>query len=149
VVDRSFIRVKAMLIALDEEGTRHAVTRNPPTAENPHGYHRLIGGSVELGETHRDAIVREVHEEIGATIRDLSFLAAVESIFRIDGEVGHEVVFLYAGRLEPEPAATGDAVTETDGSTLPIVWRALDDTEESVPLYPDEAVPWVRHLADR
>lgn len=64
---------------------RHAVSVNPPTSENPAGYHRLIGGGVELGETHRDAIVREVDEELGATIRDLSLLTAVESIFHIDG----------------------------------------------------------------
>ena len=42
-----------------------------PSAENPQGYHRLIGGSVNLGEPHRDAIVREVDEELGATIRSL------------------------------------------------------------------------------
>jgi ADP-ribose pyrophosphatase YjhB (NUDIX family) len=147
VVDRSFIRVKAMLIAPNEGMTAHAVTLDPPTAENPLGYHRLVGGSVELGETHHDAIVREVDEELGATIRDLAFLAAVESIFRINGVTGHEIVFLYAGRLEPEPALTGAVVTETDGSTAPVVWRAFDDTQESLPVYPDAAVPWIRHLA--
>lgn len=55
-LDRSRIRVKAMLIAPNDAFTAHAVSLNPPTAENPNGYHRLIGGSVELGESHRDAI---------------------------------------------------------------------------------------------
>ena len=53
-VDRSIIRVKAMLLAPDGAGTSHAVSVNPPTAENPTGYHRLIGGGVELGETARE-----------------------------------------------------------------------------------------------
>lgn len=42
-VDRSSIRVKAMLLALDDGRTAHAVSLNPPTSEHPVGYHRLIG----------------------------------------------------------------------------------------------------------
>ena len=138
-----------MLIAPNDDFTRHAVTVNPPTDENPEGYHRLIGGSVDVGEPHRDAIVREVDEELGATIQDLVFLGAVENIFRIDGMLGHEIVFLYSGRLEPEPALVHATLTESDGSIVPVVWRPLDDASESVPLYPAEIVPWVHHLAAR
>lgn len=138
-----------MLIAPNDGFTRHAVSLHPPTRENPHGYHRLIGGGVDLGETHHDAIVREVDEELGATIHDLAFLAAVENIFRIDGVLGHEIVFLYSGRLAPQPAATDATLTESDGSTAPVVWRPCDDRDESLPLYPAGAVPWIRHLADR
>nr|WP_091739728.1 NUDIX domain-containing protein [Microbacterium azadirachtae] len=68
-VDRSHIRVKAMLIAPSVDGDRHLVSVNAPSRENPLGYHRLIGGSVELGETHREAIIREVDEELGAQPR--------------------------------------------------------------------------------
>ena len=146
-IDRSVIRVKAMLIAPNADLTAHAVSVNAPTAENPDGYHRLIGGSVELGETHRDAIVREVDEELGASIRDLTFLTTVENIFRIDGVLGHEIVFLYTGRLDPAPAAVGATLTEIDGTTIPVVWRPLDDRGESLPLYPGAVEPWVRNLA--
>jgi ADP-ribose pyrophosphatase YjhB (NUDIX family) len=148
-LDRSFIRVKAMLIAPNEDLTGHAVTLNPATDENPDGYHRLIGGGVEVGESHRDAILREVDEELGATIQDLAFVAAVENIFRIDGALGHEVVFLYSGRLEPQPAAENATLTESDGSIVQVVWRPFDDADEPLPLYPAEAVPWTRHLTDR
>lgn len=141
-IDRSFIRVKAMLIARNEAATAHAVSLHPPTAENPLGYHRLIGGGVELGESHRDAMRREVDEELGATIRDLTHLGAVESIFRIDGHLGHEVVFLYSGRLDPAPAPRGASLTESDGSVMPVVWRPIG-TDQSVPLYPLAAEPWI------
>lgn len=138
-----------MLIAPNGERTGHAVTLNPPTMENPAGFHRLIGGGVHLGETHRDAIVREVDEELGATILDLAFLAAVENIFRIDGVDGHEIVFLYSGRLQPQPAVSGATLTESDGSVVPVRWRPFADAGEALPLYPAAAVPWVRHVADR
>lgn len=99
-------------------------------------YHRLIGGTVELGETHIDAVRREVREELSATIHDLSYVAVVENIFRIDGEVGHEVVFVYTGRLDPEPVTEGATLTESDGTVVPVVWRSFDDDAEALPLYP-------------
>ncbi len=137
-----------MLVAPNEDLTAHAVSLNPATAENPDGYHRLVGGGVDLGETHRDAIVREVGEELGARIHDLAFLAPVENIFRIDGVLGHEIVFLYTGRLDPQPAVADATLTESDGSVVPVIWRPFDDADESVPLYPAGAVPWIRRLAD-
>lgn len=146
--DRSHIRVKAMIIAPNDDGTAHAVSLNRPTEEHPEGHHRLIGGGVELGETHRDAIVREVGEELGATVADLRFLSTVESIYRIDGVLGHEVVFLYTGRLDPPPAATGATLTEMDGSVVPVVWRPVDDRHEPLPLFPGAARAWVRGLVD-
>lgn len=142
-VDRSYIRVKAMLVAPNEGLTAHAVSLDPPTAENPDGYHRLIGGSVELGESHRDAIVREINEELGATIHDLRWLATVENIFRIDGTLGHEIVFLYSGRLDPLPAAENATLTESDGSVVPVVWRSFDEDAEPLPLYPAAARDWI------
>lgn len=147
--DRSHIRVKAMLVAPNEDFSAHVVSLNAPTAENPDGYHRLIGGSVEAGETHRDAIVREVAEELGATIRDLTYVTVVENIFRIDGILGHEIVFIYTGRLEPSPGPGGASLTETDGSIMPVLWRPVDDDRESVPLYPGSSPEWVRVLRDR
>lgn len=138
-----------MLVIPNGDLTAHAVSLNAPTQENPDGYHRLVGGGVELGEIHRDAIAREVNEELGATIHDLAFMATVENIFRIDGVLGHEVVFLYSGRLDPLPALRDATLTESDGSVVPVVWRPFDDARRSLPLYPVGATPWIRRLAER
>src|SRR3954451_6392706 len=147
-VDRLLIEVKAMLIAPNEDRTAHAVTLNPPTAENPHGYHRLIGGGVEFGEHHQHAIIRELAEEFGATVRGLTFLTAVENIFLINGTVGHEIVFLYCGRLHPPPAKLNATLTESDGTTVPVEWRSFCADEVSLPFYPGTAEEWVRRISD-
>jgi ADP-ribose pyrophosphatase YjhB (NUDIX family) len=136
-----------MLIAPNGDLSAHAVTVNPPTAENPRGYHRLIGGSVELGESHRTAIIREVDEELGAAIQDLAFLSTVENIFEIDGVTGHEIVFVYSGRLDPQPPLQNAVLTERDGTVVPIAWRSFLDADESLPLYPGEVAPWVQRVA--
>lgn len=143
-IDRSYIRVKAMLIAPHEDGARHLVSRNAPTSENPTGFHRLIGGSVELGETLQEAIVREVEEELGARILELTHLGVIENIFRYNGEPGHEIVALYSGKLDPAPADEGGTLTESDGSVVPVEWRAFDDADLAVPLYPAGASAWTR-----
>jgi ADP-ribose pyrophosphatase YjhB (NUDIX family) len=146
-VDGSVIRVTAMLIAPNDAGTAHAVSQNRPTVENPKGYHRLIGGGVRFGESHRNALLREVREELGAAVADLQFLGAVENVFQIDGVPGHEIVFLYRGRLDPPPAPAGATLTESDGGVLPVVWRPFDDVDEPLPLYPAAAVAVVRQVA--
>ena len=132
-----------MLIAPNADRSAHAVSLNAPTLENPDGYHRLIGGSVELGETHREAVVREVAEEVGSTIVDLTLLTTVENIFQMDGELGHEIVFVYAGHLDPAPAVSGATLTESSGEVFPVVWRPFSDEDEPVPLYPEAVLPWV------
>lgn len=142
-VDRSSIRVKAMIIAPNDVRTAHAVSVHAPTRENPDGFHRLFGGSVELSERHVDTIRREVREELGADVHDLALLTVVENIFRIDGVLGHEIVFLYSGRLDPPPPATGATLIEDDGTRVPVVWRPLNDQDEQVPLYPSDVGSWV------
>lgn len=148
-VERSCIRLKVMLIVPSQDGSRHLVSRNSPTSENPNGYHRLIGGSVEFGETHREAIIREVDEELGARIVDLAHLGMVENIFHFNGELSHEIVALYTGRLAPEPAEEGGTLTESDGSVVPVVWRRFDDSDLDVPLYPAATDKWIRSLTAR
>ncbi|WP_208322078.1 NUDIX domain-containing protein [Paramicrobacterium fandaimingii] len=143
-VDRSYIRVKAMLIAPHVDDSRHLVSVNAPTSESPRGFHRLVGGSVELGETHREAIIREVEEELGARILDLTHLGMLENIFHYNGELGHEIVALYSGRLEPSPSDDGGTLTESDGSVAPVVWRPFDDADTEVPLYPAAVIDWIR-----
>lgn len=146
-IDRSVIRVKAMLIAPNNDHSAHAVSLNVPTIENPGGYHRLIGGSVEFGESHRGTMRREVDEEFGATIRDLTLLTTVENIFTLDGVLGHEIVFVYSRRRDTAPAAAGATLTENDGTTVPVVWRSINGDGETLPLYPSAVEPWILDLA--
>jgi hypothetical protein len=82
-------------------------------------------------------------------VHGLTYLAAVENIFRIDGELGHEIVFLYSGRLDPLPATANAALIEIDGNVVPVVWRSFREDAESLPLYPTAALSWVHDLSER
>lgn len=124
-VDRSIVRVKAMLVVPSADGSHHLVS--------------AIEGSVELGETFEQAIIREIDEELGASIIDLTQLGDVESIFTYEGALGHEVVAVFAGRLDPEPPKGGGTLTESDGTVVPVLWRSLSDDDVEIPLYPAAA----------
>jgi 8-oxo-dGTP pyrophosphatase MutT (NUDIX family) len=58
------------LVAL--EGSKILATRNERGWEIP-------GGHIEPGETHEEALIREVQEEAGATFSDAKLLAIIES----------------------------------------------------------------------
>ena len=55
-------------------------------------YYRPIGGGIEFGETSKEALIREVQEEINAKIEHVKYLGTIENIFTYNGMPGHEMV---------------------------------------------------------
>ena len=141
MVEGEYIRVKAMAYLPNAAGTHHAVLRGEDPLDG-RSFHRLLGGSVEPGERSEDAVVREIAEELHATLVEPRLLGVLENVFTYDGKPGHEVVFVYAGRL-----AEGDVVPPAGGwyddVGLPmwVEWRpddaAGEDDAHALPLYPD------------
>ena len=138
MVDRSFIRVKAMAYLPNAAGTHHAVLKASDPSDG-RTFHRLLGGGVELGERSEEAVVREIAEELRATLLEPRLLGVLENVFTYDGERGHEVVFVYAGRL-----AEGDVVPpeggwyDDVGTPMWVGWRRCDEGDSALPpLYPD------------
>lgn len=139
MVDRSHIRVKAFAVLRNRAGTHHAVLRGYDPGEDQE-FHRLLGGGIELGERSEAAVTREIAEELGATMLESELLGVVENIFEFDGQAGHEVVFVYAGRLAEGDHVPPEGGTYADnGVPMRVEWRALDDHDLDLPLYPDGA----------
>ena len=92
-------------------------------------YYRPIGGKIEFGETSANALKREVLEEIEATINGLTYLGTVENIFTYNGDIGHEVVFVYDAEFVDKsfyekPSFLGK---EDNGETFVLLWKAIRD----------------------
>jgi len=78
------------------------------------GLYTLPGGVVEIGETMREAALRELMEEVGIVARIVTFNDHVESIVRRPGGVeSHYVIASFVAHWvtgEPHVSAEADAV---------------------------------------
>lgn len=102
-------------------------------------FYRPLGGTIEFGEASRQTIIRELREELGATVTDLRYLATLENIFIYNGQPGHEIVFVYEGRLaEPSFYERAEFTGYEDtGLEFKIKWQSLEMFRRGeIPLYP-------------
>jgi 8-oxo-dGTP pyrophosphatase MutT (NUDIX family) len=105
-------------------------------------FYRPLGGGIEFGERSQEALVRELREELGAEVAGLRYLGTLENIFTFAGEVGHEIVLVYDGRLADEGYYTQESVQGFEvemSEPFTAVWKALAffQGEDAPPLYPD------------
>ena len=103
-------------------------------------FYRPLGGGIEFGEHSRDAIVREVREEIGQGIVNLRYLGAVENVFTCNGKRGHEIVLVYEGEFADAAMYARESLEgmEDSGERFKALWKPMSGFEQGQwPLYPD------------
>lgn len=129
------IKVKAMLLISD--GNKLLVSKGWDEERNQ-SFYRLLGGHVEFAETAEAAVRREIMEEIGTEIEDLRFIAVVENIFTYRGARGHEIDYLFSGKLTRGELYEQDQIpVYEDGVALLAEWVSAEDlTKDRTPLYP-------------
>ncbi|WP_353618648.1 NUDIX domain-containing protein [Bacillus sp. ISL-37] len=55
-------------------------------------YYWPIGGGIEYGENSLASLVREVHKEIFAEIKNMNYLGTLENVITFNGKLGHEIM---------------------------------------------------------
>ena len=85
----------------------------------------LPGGHIEFGETARDALVREIREEMGVEATTGRFLGAVENSFIQHGKPHAEINLVFELKFaeKPEAAAKEDWIE--------FEWVRLDELERA------------------
>jgi ADP-ribose pyrophosphatase YjhB (NUDIX family) len=109
-------------------------------------FYRPLGGGIEFGERSDVAVRRELLEEIGAELEELSLLTIFENLFEFEGEAWHEIVFVYEASLaDPSLYDRRSFVVKEETGTLPGIWRRLSEFDmASAPLYPDGLLAFLR-----
>ena len=78
-------------------------------------YYRPIGGTIEYGERSTDALVREYKEELNVDIIVRKYIGCVENIFKVDGNLGHEIIQLYSVGFKDKINYTRDLFEVVEG----------------------------------
>ena len=84
----------------------------------------LPGGHIEVGETGRAALVREVKEELGVDSSAGAFLGALENSFMQNGKPHAEINLVYELELSPDADADGLKSCE---DWIEFLWHDLED----------------------
>lgn len=130
-------RIRALAICVFLKNQRILVNEahDPKTQGS---FCRPLGGGIEFGETSIQAVAREIHEEIGAEVKNLRLLGTLENIFTYAGTLGHEIVQIYDGELADASLYDQEFIAgvESDGSSFTARWRRLSEFSSKLPLYP-------------
>ena len=86
----------------------------------------LPGGHIEFGETGREALVREVKEELGIASSAGAFLGVVENAFLQHGKPHAEINLVYEMKID-------DADVKSQEDWIEFEWRPLDNLGDLLP----------------
>ena len=113
----------------------------------PETFYRPLGGSIEFGERGEQALAREFKEEIGAELKNITYLTTVENIFIYKGEPHHEIVLIYSCEFKNKTLYTKSEIIgrEDDGSPLRCLWQPISKfLKGKLILYPDGLIELIR-----
>jgi 8-oxo-dGTP pyrophosphatase MutT (NUDIX family) len=102
-------------------------------------FYRPLGGAIEFGERSRESIVREIREEMGVQIKDLTYIGMIENIFTYDGKPGHEIVLVHEASFVDSLLYKLKSIRLKDnGEWLTAMWKPMADFQSgSAILYPE------------
>lgn len=131
-------RIRPLSICLFRRGDRILVHEAADPVKGIR-FARPLGGGIDFGEHSRDAVVREIREELGAEITNIDFVCMMESIYMYLGKPGHEIVFVYDARFVDESLYEQSALQVTEGKrSFKAKWRSLDELKaDNILLVPE------------
>jgi ADP-ribose pyrophosphatase YjhB (NUDIX family) len=108
-------------------------------SERKRSYCRPLGGGIEFGERAEDGVRREITEETGQEIDCVRLLGVIENLFTLEGELGHEIVFVFDARFRDASLYDREAIEGTEHGAGPFLatWKDLSDFDSNSPLVPD------------
>ena len=98
-------------------------------------FYRPLGGGVEEGEHSREALARELAEEIGAALTNLRLISVMENRFSYAGKPRHEIVFVYECAFADRALYERERFEVSDEACV-AVWRPLASFSPDAPLVP-------------
>ena len=130
-------RIRASTICVIRHGDR--ILAAPGYASSKGVFYRPLGGEINFGEHSRQAIRRELHEEVRAEITDPRYLGVIENFYTYFDVPRHELVVVYEaelvdGSLYEMSSMQGDE----GGQAFRVEWVSLSEfTDGRASLFPE------------
>ena len=121
-------RVRPIAVALIYRGTDILVARYEGDGSESAPFYRPVGGGIEVGEYAREAVRREVKEELGLSIQPHGRRGVLENVFTYRGEQAHEIVFVVEAEFATDAPYERDHFVAREGSQgeptrkQPVTW---------------------------
>ena len=98
-----------------------------------------LGGEMSFGEYSWETIRREIRNEIGEDIANLSFIGPSENIFSLNGNQAHELIFVFEAEFVNKSVyKSAEIHIGKNGNTRKAVWKPLKEFKKKTSfLYPD------------
>ncbi|MCB0212541.1 MAG: NUDIX domain-containing protein [Anaerolineae bacterium] len=125
--------IRPIAICLFRHGDKILVADYPDTIKQDF-FCRPLGGEIEFGEHSRDAIIREIKEELNAAITQVSLVGVLENRFIYEGWPGHEIVFVYDAQFLDKTLYQQKTLRGYEhgvGLHFQAEWRSLAEIEQS------------------
>ena len=102
-------------------------------------FYRPLGGEINFGEHSRQAIRRELQEEIQVEITDPRYLGVIENFYTLYDVPQHELVIVYeADLVDVSLYGTSSIQGDEGGQAFRVEWVSLTEfTEGRASLFPD------------
>lgn len=131
-------RIRALALCIFHQAGKILVNRfhDPHTQQS---FFRPLGGGIDFGERSEQAIVREIHEELGLPIHQLRLIGTLESLFVYAGKPCHEIVQVYDARFEAPSLYQRSHLDaqESDGAPFTASWHDSSSFTAQSPLVPE------------
>ena len=130
-------RIRASTICVIRHQGR--ILAAPGYASSKGVFYRPLGGEINFGEHSRQAIRRELQEEIQVEITDPRYLGVIENFYTLYDVPQHELVIVYEAELV-DGSLYGMSSIQGDegGQAFRVEWVSLTEfTEGKASLFPD------------
>lgn len=93
-------------------------------------FYRPLGGNIDFAEDSKQALKREIQEELQTDICQVQLLDVIENIYYYKEKYSHEIMFVYDGAFQDDTFYELDefeAFEKTDKRTFKVKWKSLED----------------------
>ena len=129
------ITIKAMCVF--HKNGKVLISKHFDKVKNEYFY-RVLGGGINFSETSEAGVRREIQEELLSDIENLKLIDVIENIFTFEGNIGHEISFLYQGDLLRKELYSQNPIhIIEDTYEFDAEWVAVNEIlTGGIPLYP-------------